>query len=96
MVSSQRRQVLIGGLVSIAAPRFSFAVETAERLVLSGRIVGSDGRPHAGARFAIGKGQVTTDADGRFLLVTDTQAYLAANARRDAEGTWRATIGITL
>ncbi|MEA3194370.1 MAG: hypothetical protein QOD26_2703 [Betaproteobacteria bacterium] len=96
MVSPQRRQVLIGGLVSIAAPSFSFAFENAEKLVLSGRIVGFDGKPLAGATFAVAKERATTDADGRFMLVTDTRAYAAANARRDAEGTWRATIGLKL
>lgn len=96
MVSPQRRQVLIGGLVSIAAPRFSFAFEKAEKLVLSGRIVGADGKPLADATFAVGKDRVTTDADGRFMLVTDTRAYSPSNARRDAEGTLRATIGIKL
>ena len=96
MVSPQRRQVLIGGLVGIAAPAFSFAFENPEKLVLSGRIVGLDGKPLAAASFAVGKDRVTTDADGRFMLVTDTRAYAASNARRDADGTWRATIGIKL
>jgi protocatechuate 3,4-dioxygenase beta subunit len=96
MVSLSRRQVLIGGTLGIMAPAVTFASQGAEKLVLSGRVTGRDGRPLAGAGFAIGKDQVTTDADGRFMLVTDTRAYPASNARRDHDGTWRATIGITL
>jgi protocatechuate 3,4-dioxygenase beta subunit len=96
MVSLSRRQVLIGGTLGIISPAITFASQRTEKLVLSGRITGHDGGPLAGARFAIGGDQVTTDADGRFMLVTDTAAYPAPNARRDREGTWRATIGVTL
>ena len=96
MVSLSRRQLLIGGMAGAVVPAITFASQSTERLVLSGRITGHDGRPLAGTSFAIGRDQVTTDADGRFMLVTDTRAYLAATARRDFEGTWRGTIGITL
>jgi protocatechuate 3,4-dioxygenase beta subunit len=96
MVSLSRRQVLIGGTLGIIAPAVTFASQGAEKLVLSGRITRHDGKPLAGAGFAIGKHRITTDADGRFMLVTDIRAYPAPNARRDHEGTWRATIGITL
>jgi protocatechuate 3,4-dioxygenase beta subunit len=95
MVSLSRRQVLIGGTLGIIAPAITFASQRTEKLVLSGRITRHDGKPLAGARFAIGKDRITTDADGRFMLVTDT-AYPASSARRDHEGTWRATIGVTL
>ena len=94
MVSLSRRQVLIGGTLGLIAPALTFASPGTEKLILSGRVTGRDGRPLAGARFAIGKHPVTTDADGRFLLVTDTAAYPASSARRDHEGTWRATIGL--
>jgi len=94
MVSLSRRQVLIGGTLGIIAPAITFASQNAEKLVLSGRVIGRDGKPLAGASFAIGKDRVTTDADGRFMLVTDTRAYPAAGARRDHEGTWRATVGL--
>jgi|SoimicmetaTmtHMA_FD_contig_51_2033333_length_656_multi_1_in_0_out_0_2 hypothetical protein len=94
MLSLSRRQLLIGGLASFAVPAVSFA--GAEKLVLSGRITNSDGKPIAGASFTIGSDQVTTDADGRFMLVTDTRACAARNARRDAGGTWRATVGFAV
>jgi protocatechuate 3,4-dioxygenase beta subunit len=96
MVSLSRRQVLIGGTLGIIAPAITFASQGAEKLVLSGRITGHDGKPLAGASFAIGKDPVTTDADGRFMLVTDSGAYPTANARRDHQGTWRATVGLQL
>ena len=96
MVSLSRRQVLIGGTLGIIAPAITFASQDSEKLVLSGRITGHDGKPLAGASFAIGKDQITTDADGRFMLVTDTGAYAASNARRDPEGTWRGTIGLRI
>lgn len=95
MVSLSRRQVLIGGGVSVIAPSISFASATPEKLVLSGRIL-RGGRPVAGAGVAIGGNRITTDADGRFVTVTDTCAYPAASARRDGEGTWRATVSLTL
>src|SRR5258706_8386030 len=94
MVSLSRRQVLIGGTLGLIAPAFTFASQDAEKLVLSGGITGRDGKPLAGASFAIGKDRVITDADGRFMLVTDTAAYPASGARRDPEGTWRATVGL--
>ena len=94
MVSLSRRQMLIGGLVIPFVPAVSFAVE--ERLVLSGRVLGRDGKPLGGASFAIGKDRIATDADGRFMLVTDTRAYPASHAGRDDEGTWRATVGLKL
>jgi protocatechuate 3,4-dioxygenase beta subunit len=96
MVSLSRRQVLIGGTLGIIAPAITFASQSTEKLVLSGRITGHNGKPLAGASFALGKDRITTDADGRFMLVTDTGAYPASSARRDHEGTWRATIGVTL
>ena len=96
MVSLSRRQVLIGGTLGIIAPAITFASQRSEKLILSGRVVGRDGKPLADASFAIGSNQITTDADGRFLLVTDTAAYPASSARRDHDGAWRATIGITL
>jgi len=95
MVSLSRRQVLIGGAVSMIAPSIGFASGRAEKLILSGRLVVA-GRPAAGASFAIGGVPVITDADGRFMLVTDTRAYPVSDARRDADGIWRATVGLTL
>ena len=102
MVSLTRRQVIVAGLATplLAAARFAAAggQEKAEKLVLSGRILRRDGKPLTGAQFAVGEHTAVTDADGRFVVVTDTRAAgrLAANARRDGEGTWRATLGLTL
>ena len=95
MVSLSRRQLLIGGVAGAIAPAIPFASASPEKLILSGRIV-RDGGPVAGASLALRGHQVMTDADGRFMLVTDTGASLPANAQRDYEGTWRATLALTL
>jgi protocatechuate 3,4-dioxygenase beta subunit len=92
MLSLTRRQVIIGGLGSTLAPALSFAAGKAEKLVLSGRVVDANGKPLAGVSFH----DAVTDADGRFMVFTDTRAFPASNARRDAQGIWRATCGITL
>ena len=102
MISLTRRQVIIAGLATPLVAAASFAAaggqENPEKLVLSGRILRADGKPLAGAAFAFGEQPVVTDADGRFVLVTDTRAAggFASGARRDSEGTWRATLGLTL
>jgi hypothetical protein len=95
MVSLSRRQVLIGGAVSVLLPSISFASARTEKLVLSGRVI-RNGKPAAGAGFAIGGERVVTDADGRFMIVTDTSAYPSRDAHRDAEGTLRATASLSL
>jgi hypothetical protein len=95
MVSLSRRQLLIGGIAGAVAPAIPFPALGAEKLVLSGRVV-RDGRPVGGASFSIGGSTVVTDADGRFMLVTHTGASFPANAHRDHEGAWRATVGLTL
>jgi hypothetical protein len=95
MVSLSRRQVLIGGIAGVIAPAIPFPAASAEKLILSGRVV-RDGKPVAGASLAIGGHGLVTDADGRFMLVTDTGASFPANAQRDDEGAWRATLGLTL
>jgi hypothetical protein len=74
--------------------------------VLSGRIVGADGKPLAGAAVESGASRVATDADGRFVLLTNTRRYrishrgrsaeaLVSNQRPDVDGTWRASFGLT-
>ena len=93
MVSMTRRQVLIGGAVSLIVPAIGLAAT--EKLILSGRVV-RNGKPLRGASFTIGGNHVTTDADGRFMTVTDTLAYRAPEARRDSEGTWRATLALAI
>lgn len=109
MVSLRRRQIIIAGLGTVVAPAaFAALPEAKERLVLSGRILGSDGKPLAGAAVAAGGACSLTDADGRFMLITTTRAYrgvtcdgrpvegYVSNRRRDTDGTWRATVGLTL
>jgi hypothetical protein len=106
MVSLRRREVIIAGLASFFPPLLSFAAPP-EKVILSGRILDRDGKALAGATVEAG-GSATTDADGRFLLVTSTRAYrgvtcdgcpvegFVSNRRRDHDGTWRATVGLTL
>ena len=110
MLSPRRRQVIIAGLASSIAPAALSAIVSSEeprRLVLSGRVIGLDEKPLSGATVASGATRAATDADGRFVLVTDTRRYrvtyrgrsaegLVSNQRPDADGTWRASFGLTL
>ena len=110
MLSPRRRQVIIAGLASTVAPA-AFAAfpktEAAEKLVLSGRILGPEGKPLSGAIVGAGPVSAVTDADGRFVLVTHTRSYrvsyrgrsaegFASDPRPDGEGTWRASFALTL
>jgi protocatechuate 3,4-dioxygenase beta subunit len=107
MVSLRRRQVIIGSLAAAVIPASSFASESNDRLILSGRVLRADGKPLAGAMVAAGTARAETDADGRFVLVTTKPHYrvscegralegFVANRCRDPDGTWRATVGLTL
>jgi hypothetical protein len=112
MVSLRRRQVIIGGLGTVVAPaavsQIVFSVpEEPKKLVLSGRIVAADGKALAGAAVEAGATRAATDADGRFVLVTNSRRYrvshrgrsaegLVSNQRPDVDGTWRASFGLTL
>jgi hypothetical protein len=108
MVSLRRREVIIAGLGIVVAPAaFSALPERPEKLVLSGRVLAPDGKPLAGAVVTAGPGRSETDADGRFVLVTTRPFYrvscegravegFVTDRRRDSEGTWRATVGLTL
>ena len=108
MVSLRRRQLIIAGFAGTVLPAFSFAIDgKPERLLLSGRILGRDGRPLAGAAIAAGGASATADADGRFVLATDTRAYdvtcdgrltegFISNQHRDRQGAWRATVALSL
>jgi hypothetical protein len=75
--------------------------------VLSGRVTGADGKALPGATVALGPQEAVTDADGRFALVGTTRAPgyrvrcngravtgTVSGARRDDEGTWRATFSV--
>jgi hypothetical protein len=112
MVSPRRREVIIAGLATAVAPAVlaalpSLANTAREKLILSGRLLGTDGRPLAGATVAASEAHTLTDADGRFLLLTTTGMYgvtceghstegFVSNQRRGADGTWRATVALTL
>ncbi len=108
MVSLRRRQVMIAGVAAAILPAVSFATgAAAERLILSGRMLGRDGNPLAGAKIDAAGVQATTDADGRFIVVTDTRVYgltcdgrqtegFISNQHRDLHGAWRATVALSL
>jgi protocatechuate 3,4-dioxygenase beta subunit len=102
--------VIIAGLGAVVAPAAFAAlpaVAAPQKLLLSGRVVGPDGRPLSGATVAAGRARALTDADGRFMLVTTTPHYRVSYRARSAEGTVsnplpgadgtvRASIGLTL
>ncbi|HJY78753.1 MAG TPA: carboxypeptidase-like regulatory domain-containing protein [Burkholderiales bacterium] len=110
MLSPRRRQVIIAGLGTAVAPAAFAALpitEAPHKLVLSGRVVGPDGKALSGATVASGQARAFTDADGRFMLVTSTPRYrvtyrarsaegTVSNSRPDADGMGRASIGLTL
>jgi Carboxypeptidase regulatory-like domain len=110
MLSPRRRQVIIAGLGAVVAPAAFAALPTAQgpqRLLLSGRVLGPDGKPLSGASVAAGQARTVTDADGRFMLVATTPRYrvtyrgrsaegMVSNPRPDADGMGRASIGLTL
>jgi hypothetical protein len=97
MISLRRRHLVMAGL---AAPAALYAAQYAgvaaagggRRLVLSGRILGADGKPLSGARVeilhplsnsAIG---VETDADGRFMLDLATASQQPVRYRVSRKG----------
>jgi hypothetical protein len=102
--------VIIAGLGTAVAPAVFAALPTVEApqtLVLSGRVVGFDGKPLSGATVAAGQVRTATDADGRFVLVTTTPRYrvtyrgrsaegMVSTPRPDTDGMGRASIGLTL
>jgi len=110
MLSPRRRQVIIAGLGAVVAPAAFAALPTEEapqKLLLSGRVVGPDGGALSGATVAAGQARTATDADGRFMLMSTTPRYrvtyrgrsvegMASNPRPGADGTGRASIGVTL
>ena len=91
-ISLRRRHLMVAGLAAAAAPAIFFASRRADtpgeaftarlaagqhKLVVSGRIRRSDGKPLAGAKVEIrctsaGAEPIiaTTDADGRFMFTT--------------------------
>ena len=81
-ISLRRRQLIIGSLVATPMAALAttsntpFAVTAAAqgKLVVSGRILGADGKPVFGALVEVlragAEATATTDADGRFMLTT--------------------------
>jgi len=80
-ISPRRRQLIVGSLS--AAPMAALASQSGGslaavtqqgQLVVSGRILGADGKPVFGALVEVLRGgpdaTATTDADGRFMLAT--------------------------
>jgi len=108
MLSPRRREVIIAGLgIAIAPAVFATLPAAPEKLILSGRVLAANGAPLAGAQVCAGSAQATTDADGRFVLLTTQPHYrvscegralegFVVNRRRDDEGVWRATVGLTV
>jgi hypothetical protein len=109
MLSPRRRQVIIGAIAAtVAPPAFAALARRDETLVLSGRIVREGGAPIMGASVSSGDSQTFTDADGRFVLTTSTarkhvvsdsgreREVVLQNASLGMDGTWRATLGLTL
>lgn len=109
MVSPRRREVLIAALATTVAPTVLAALPArGEKLILSGRVLGADGEPLAGAIVAADGAQATTDTDGRFMLFArtgprgitcdgrSTEGFVPLEERRDSQGTWRATVALTV
>ena len=81
-ISLRRRQLIIGSLAATPMAALAtttntpFAVTAAAhgKLVVSGRILGADGKPVFGALIEIlragSEATASTDADGRFMLTT--------------------------
>ena len=79
-ISLRRRHLMIAGAVAIATPAAVFAGQStyatdasAATLVISGRVLGPDGKPLAGAAVDANNlpgVRATTDADGRFVFTT--------------------------
>jgi hypothetical protein len=103
---------LAAAVVPAFFPALSWSFAAPGKLVLSGRILGADAKPLSGATVSMGTDQVAADADGRFALITTAAQParaqyrvthegraadgIVADARRDLDGTWRASFGLTL
>jgi len=106
-ISLRRRYLMIAGLAGAAAPAVAFAGTAgspqdgpvvssfADRLVVSGRILGADGKPLSGARVEIWsagsrepRGEASTDGDGRFFA-----AIAPAEHRRPQDLRYRVVHG---
>ena len=93
-ISLRRRYLIIAGLAGAVTPAVAFAGATAspqdglavssfaDRLVVSGRILGADGKPLSGAVVEIllgdsrePRGAASTDADGRFFTAVSPAGH---------------------
>ena len=86
-ISLRRRQLIVGSLA--ATPMVALATQATNplvtaaphgQLVLSGRILGADGKPVFGALVEVlragSEAAATTDADGRFMLTTSASTRI--------------------
>ena len=88
-ISLRRRHLMIAGLAGVTVPTAVFADEVrdastagglvagwsgGDKLVVSGRILGPDRKPLAGAMLEAWQNSATTDADGRFVLMANVPA----------------------
>src|ERR1051326_6601479 len=84
MLSPRRRQVIIAGLGTAVAPAAFAAlpaIEAPQKLLLCGRVLGSDGRPLSGAAVVSGQGGGLPCAGGGVPLLPPTPRAVA-----DADG----------
>jgi hypothetical protein len=97
-ISLRRRQLIVGSLAAtpmaaLAAQANSTFVTTASqgKLVVSGRILGADGKPVFGALVEVlragSEAIATTDADGRFMLTTTASTRLRYRVSHKEHGT---------
>lgn len=97
-ISLRRRQLVIGSLAAtpmaaLAAQANGTLVTAASqgKLVVSGRILGADGKPVFGALVEVlragSEAIATTDADGRFMLTTTASTRLRYRVSHKEHGT---------
>ena len=97
-ISLRRRQLIVGSLA--ATPMAALAAQTNGtlvtaashgKLVVSGRILGADGKPVFGALVEVlragSEATATTDADGRFMLTTTASTRLRYRVSHKEHGT---------
>ena len=97
-IALRRRQLIVGSLAAtpmaaLAAQANGTLVTAASqgKLVVSGRILGADGKPVFGALVEVlragSEAVATTDADGRFMLTTTASTRLRYRVSHKEHGT---------
>jgi hypothetical protein len=98
-ISLRRRQLIVGSLA--ATPMAALATQTTNsllvtaapngQLVVSGRIVGADGKPVFGALVEVlragSEATAITDADGRFMVATSASTRIRYRVSHDEHAT---------